>query len=125
MLMEITCASKPLTIIPMVVTEIQGAIAGGQLRPTDQLIDIRDRAQPGTVLVQMEPIFEGHADFVLPGSTCLGVAYTSRARQMAAGEITGFRAFVTTIVDGMGIANAFVLRIQALLLPVKVLVFPT
>lgn len=123
MLMEITCASKPLVIIPMVVTEIQGAIAGGLLRPSDQLIDIRDRARPGTGMAVMEPLFDGHAEAVLPGSTCLGVAYTSRAREIAAGEITGLRAFVTALVDGMGIANAFVLRIQAILLPVKVLVF--
>ena len=124
MLMEITCASKPLTIIPMKIVEIQGAIAGGQLRPTDQLIDIRDRARPGTVMTVIEPLFEGHADALPPGSSCLGVAYTSRAREMEAGEITGFSAFITAIVDGMGIANAFVLRIQALLLPIKVLVFP-
>jgi len=124
MLMEITCASKPLTIIPMEITEIQGAIAGGQLRPTDQLIDIRERAQPGTVMAVIEPLFEGHADALPPGSSCIGVAYTSRAREIAAGEITGFRAFITSIVDSMGIANAFVLRIQALLLPIKVLVFP-
>jgi multidrug resistance efflux pump len=124
MLMEITCASKPLTIIPMKITEIQGAIAGGQLRPTDQLIDIRERAQPGTVMAVIEPLFEGHADALPPGSSCIGVAYTSRAREISAGEITGFSAFIASIVDSMGIANAFVLRIQALLLPIKVLVFP-
>jgi multidrug resistance efflux pump len=125
MLMEVTCASKPLTIIPMVITEVQGAIAGGQLRPSDQLIDIRDRARPGTVMAIIEPLFDGHADDVPPGSTCLGVAYTSRAKEMAAGEISGLRGIITSIVDGMGIANAFVLRIQALLLPIKVLVFPS
>ena len=68
--MEITCASKPLVMIPMIVTEVQGAIAGGQSRPTDQLIDIRDRARPGTVMAVMEPLFDGHADAVVPGSTC-------------------------------------------------------
>ncbi len=123
MLMEITCASKPLTIIPMKITEIQGAIAGGQLRPSDQLIDIRERARPGTVMTVIEPLFEGHADALPPGSSCIGVAYTSRAKEIASGEITGFSAFITSIVDSMGIANAFVLRIQALLLPIKVLVF--
>jgi hypothetical protein len=45
MITGITCASKSLTVIPMVVTEIQGSIASGQLRPTDQLIDIQDRIQ--------------------------------------------------------------------------------
>ncbi|MBT8054182.1 MAG: biotin/lipoyl-binding protein [Gammaproteobacteria bacterium] len=123
MITEVTCAAKPLTIIPMVITEIQGAISSGQLRPTDQLIDIQDRLRPGTVLVFMEPIYEGHADAIPPGSACVGVAYTSRAAAIEAGEITGFSAFTATLVDGMGIANAIVIRGQALLLPIRVLVF--
>jgi multidrug resistance efflux pump len=123
MIAEITCASLPLTIIPMVVTEIQDTIATGQLRPTDQLIDIQDRARPGTIMAVLEPIYEGHADAVPPGSTCVGVAYTSRAAEMASGEISGFDAFTATIVDGMGIANALVIRIQALMLPIRALVF--
>ena len=123
MITEISCASKPLTIIPMVVTEIQGAISTGQLRPTDQLIDLQDRVRPGTVMAVLEPVFDSHADAIPPGSTCVGVAYTSRAAEIAAGEITGFSAFIATIVDGMGIANAIVIRAQALMLPIRVLVF--
>jgi multidrug resistance efflux pump len=123
MVTEITCASKPLAVIPMVITEIQGAISSGQLRPSDQLIDLQDRLRPGTIMVVMEPIFAGHADAVPPGSACVGVAYTSRAAQIEAGEITGFNAFVASLVDGMGIANGIVIRAQALLLPIRVLVF--
>ncbi len=123
MIAEITCASKPLKVIPMVVTEVQGAIAGGQLRPTDQLIDLQDRQRPGTILAVLEPIYEGHADAIPPGSVCAGVGYTSRAAEREAGEITGFGAFTSSIVDGMGIANALVIRGQALLLPIRVLVF--
>jgi len=123
MVTEITCASKPLTVIPMVVTEIQGAISTGQLRPSDQLIDLQDRLRPGTIMVVMEPIFAGHADAIPPGSACVGVAYTSRAAEIKAGEITGFSALISTLVDGMGIANAIVIRAQALLLPIRVLVF--
>ncbi|WP_422038870.1 HlyD family secretion protein [Roseibium sp.] len=122
-IVEITCASKPLTVIPMKVVEVQQAIASGQLRPTDQLIDIQDRARPGTILTVIEPLYEGHADYVPPGSRCIGVAYSSHEKAIAAGEITGFSAFISRIVDGMGIANAIVIRAQALLLPVKVLVF--
>ena len=40
-----------------------------------------------------------------------------------AGEITGLGALTSSIVDGMGIANALVIRGQALLLPIRVLVF--
>jgi len=124
MITEITCASKPLTVIPMVVTEIQDSIASGQLRPTDQLIDIVDRMRPGTIMAVLEPVFEGHADDVTPGSACAGVAYTSREAERESGEITGFGRFTSSIVDGMGIANALVIRIQTLLLPIRVLVFP-
>jgi len=123
MITEITCASKPLTVIPMVVTEVQGAIAGGQIRPTDQLIDIQDRRRPGTIMAILEPIYEGHADTIPPGSVCAAVAYTSRAAEREAGELTGLSAFTSTIVDGMGIANALVIRGRALLLPIRVLVF--
>ncbi len=123
-IVEITCASKPLAVIPMAVTEIQDAISGGQLRPTDQLIDIQDRARPGTILTVLEPVFEGHADYIPPGSRCIGVAYSNHDKAIKSGEISGFSAFLFRIVDGMGIANALVIRIQSLLLPVKVLVFP-
>lgn len=124
MIAEITCASMPLTVIPMVITEIQGSIASGQLRPTDQLIDIADRMRPGTIMAVLEPVFEGHADDVTPGSACAGVAYTSREAERESGEITGFGRFTSSVVDGMGIANALVIRIQTLMLPIRVLVFP-
>ncbi len=123
MLVEITCASKPLTIIPMVVAEVQDAIAAGQFRPGDALLDQQDRARPGTVTAFLAPIFPEHLEHIPPGSACVGVAYTSRAKEIEAGEITGLSAFVARIVDGMGIANAIVLRAQAILLPVKTLVF--
>ncbi|WP_170575917.1 HlyD family secretion protein [Ruegeria atlantica] len=123
MLVEITCPAKPLTIIPMVVDEVQGAIAAGQFRPGDVLVDQQDRARPGTMTAFLAPIFPEHLEQIPPGSSCVGVAYTSRAKQIEAGEITGFSAFVARIVDGMGIANAIVLRAQAILLPVKALVF--
>lgn len=87
------------------------------------MIDIQDRRRPGTILATLEPIYEGHADAVPPGSICAGVAYTSRAAEREAGELKGLRAFTSGIVDGMGIANALVIRGQALLLPIGVLVF--
>lgn len=123
MLVEITCASEALTVFPMTIVDVQDAIASGQLRPTDQLIDIRDRAQPGTILATLEPVFQGHTSGITPGSACLGVAYSDHGPQIESGEITGFKALVMQIVDGMGIANALVMRIQSLILPIQVLVF--
>lgn len=63
MLGEVTCIAKPLAtipiivsavIIPMVVSRDQDVIASGQVRPTDQLVDIQQPAQPGTITVLME-----------------------------------------------------------------------
>lgn len=34
---EVTCVSKPLTIIPMVVTAVQDSTAAGQVRTSEQL----------------------------------------------------------------------------------------
>jgi hypothetical protein len=107
----------------MVVTEVQGAITGGQLGPTDPLIVIQDRQRPDTIMATLEPTYSSHADAIPPGSVCAAVAYTSRAAECDSGELTGLDAFVSSIVDGMGIANALVIRRQALLLPILVLVF--
>ncbi|KPA22792.1 Inner membrane protein YiaV precursor [Shimia sp. SK013] len=123
MLVEIACASKPMEVIPMVIAERQGVIAGGQFRPGDTLVDSLDRRRPGTVTVFLEPVFKGHTDGVLPGSQCVGVAYSNRGMAIEAGDIQGFGGVVASVVDGMGIANAIIMRAQAVLLPVKALVF--
>ncbi len=123
MLMEITCASKPLTVIPMIVEEVQGVIAAGQFRPGDTLLDQQDRRRPGTLTAFLAPVFPEHLENVPLGSSCVGVAYTRRDKEIEAGAITGFSAFIARVVDGMGIANAIVLRGQAILLPVRALVF--
>src|SRR3954469_3842787 len=47
MIAEVTCVSKPFTIIPMVVTEVQDYIAAGQFRGGEQLIDAQQTTRPG------------------------------------------------------------------------------
>ena len=68
---EVTCASKPMTIIPMVVTDVQDFIAAGQFRGGEQLIDPQQVTRPGTILVFLEPLYDGGLDGVLPGSSCI------------------------------------------------------
>ncbi|SMP11147.1 HlyD family secretion protein [Shimia sagamensis] len=123
MLVEITCAAKPLEVIPMVISERQRVVAAGQFRPGDALQDALERQRKGSVLVFLEPVYESHTDDIPPGSTCVGMAYSNRGLEMASGEITGFARLTTSIVDGMGIANAILMRAQAILLPVRTLVF--
>src|ERR1044071_9412955 len=50
MIAEVTCISKPFTVIPMVVTDVQDYITAGQFRGGEQLIDARQVARPGTLL---------------------------------------------------------------------------
>ena len=38
-LAEIACVSKPFTIVPMVIVDVQDVIAAGQVRPSDRLGD--------------------------------------------------------------------------------------
>ncbi|MFD0980843.1 HlyD family secretion protein [Tropicimonas aquimaris] len=123
MIGEITCASLPYTIVPMKVNRVQGYVASGQFRPSDQLLDIQDRARPGTVLVRMEPLFEGGTERILPGSKCIANLYTNNHDILHGDEdISTARWLFLHVVDTVGLLHALILRIQALLLPVQTLV---
>ncbi|MEH6592710.1 MAG: biotin/lipoyl-binding protein [Halioglobus sp.] len=122
-LAEITCLSKPFTIIPMVVTNVQNIIAAGQLRPSDILVDVQDRAKPGTITVTMEPLYPNGLDGVLPGTKCLANAYTNNHELIASGELSMAEYLYWHMVDAVGVVHAAILRVQALILPVKMLVF--
>lgn len=122
MVAEATCISKPWTIIPMVITSVQNYIAAGQVRGGEQLVEAQQAQRPGSILVFMEPIFKGGLEGVTPGSSCIANAYTSNHDVISAKETgTGKRIWLHA-VDATGIVHAMLLRIQALLLPVKTLV---
>jgi multidrug resistance efflux pump len=122
MVAEATCISKPWTIIPMVVTSVQDYIAAGQFRGGEQLLDAQQVLRPGTILAFLEPIYQGGLDGVTPGSSCVVNAYTSNHERIAAKDTGAFKGFVLHAVDAVGLVHAMLLRIQALLLPVKTLV---
>ena len=122
MIAEATCIGKPFTIIPMVVTEVQDVIAAGQLRPTDQLVDVRQIAQGGTLTVFLEPLYPGLLAGLPPGSSCIANAYTNNHEALAAKDIGTAEWMFLHVVDAIAIVHAMILRIQALLLPVQTLV---
>ncbi len=123
MVAEATCASRPWTIIPMVVTDVQDYIAAGQFRGGEQLIDLQNVVRPGTILVYLEPLFKGGLEGVTPGSSCIANAYTSNHELLQSKDIGSFKAFGLHMIDAVGLVHAMLLRIQALLLPVQTLVF--
>jgi multidrug resistance efflux pump len=122
MVAEATCISKPWAVIPMVVTNVQEFIAAGQFRGGEQLIEAQQVTAPGTILVFMEPIYQGGLEGVTPGSSCVANAYTSNHDLISAGKIGSLASFGLHVVDATGIVHALLLRIQALLLPIKTLV---
>ncbi|HWL56303.1 MAG TPA: HlyD family secretion protein [Paracoccus sp. (in: a-proteobacteria)] len=122
MIGEVTCAAKPWRIIPMVVTEVQDVIAGGQIRPTDQLLDVGSFARGGTITVIMEPLYEGALDGLPQGASCIANAYSSNHDRLADESLGGFQRFALHAIDAVGLVHALILRIQALMLPVQTLV---
>lgn len=123
MVAEIACASKPWTVIPMVVTGVQGYIASGQFRGGEQLVDVQQGSRPGTILATLEPLYAGGLDGVTPGSSCIANAYTSNHEALASGNVGLLRWLALHVVDTVALVHAMILRIQALLLPIQTLVF--
>ena len=123
MIAEVTCVSKPFTIIPMVVTDLQGYIPAGQFRGGEQLLDPKQVTQPGTLIAFLEPLYKGGLDGVTPGSSCIANAYSSNHDEIVAAETGTLRGLALHAVDGLALVHALLLRIQALLLPFKTLVF--
>ena len=78
--------------------------------------------RPGTILVFMEPIYKGGLEGVTPGSSCIANAYTSNHELISSGKLSAFKSFALHVVDATGLVHAMLLRIQALLLPIKTLV---
>jgi len=123
MIAEITCVSKPFTVIPMVVTDVQDVIAAGQFRGGENLIDAQQVKQPGTLLVYLEPLYKGGLSGVTPGSSCIANAYSNNHDVIAAKDTGTMKAVALHVVDALGLVHALILRLQALVLPFKTLVF--
>jgi multidrug resistance efflux pump len=123
MIAEVTCTSKPFAIIPMVVTSVQDYIAAGQFRGGEQLIDVQQAAKQGTLLTTLEPLYEGGIDDLTPGSSCIANAYSSNHDAIVDPKTGTLKRIGLHVVDGLALVHALILRLQALVLPFKTLVF--
>jgi multidrug resistance efflux pump len=120
---EMGCMSKPLDIIPMVVTQVQDVIPAGQIRPTDQLADPQDNVRPGSVLTYLEPLYPGEASRVPPGSSCIVMLYTDNHAKLEDETLPFGRKIFLHVVDTIGVVHAAGLRLRMLFMPVQQLVF--
>jgi multidrug resistance efflux pump len=121
MVAEAACTSLPWTIIPMVITNVQDYIAAGQFRGGEQLIDA-SAAKPGTILAFLEPMEKDGLADVTAGSSCVVNAYTSNHEVISSKDTPAMQRFVLHAIDTVGLVHALLLRIQALLMPIKTLV---
>jgi multidrug resistance efflux pump len=120
---EVTCPALPWQIIPVVVTEVQDVIANGQVRPTDRLFDVKQFAEPGTITALLEPLYQGQLEDLPQGASCIANVYTSNHDRLASDDDLGtLQRIGLHVIDTVGVVHAMILRIQALLLPVKTLV---
>ena len=123
MIAEVTCVSKPWSIIPMVVTDVQDYIAAGQFRGGEQLIDVQQVTRPGTLLAFLEPLYKGGLEGVTPGSSCIANAYSNNHDVIASPGTGALQRMALHVVDALGLVHALILRLQALVLPFQTLVF--
>ena len=122
MIGEIICSAVPFTVIPVIVTDVQNVIAAGQFRPTDQLVDVQQSNQEGTITVFMEALYPGQFSNIPPGSSCIANAYTSYHDRLDDPDVGGLQAFVYHAIDATGLVHAMIIRLQAIMLPVQTLV---
>ena len=122
MIAEVTCASTPFTVIPMVVTDVQDYIAAGQFRGGEQLIEAQQVTRPGTILATLEPLFKGGLEVVTPGSSCIANAYSNNHDTIANKETGAFKRAALHVVDALALVHALLLRLQALVFPFQTLV---
>jgi len=120
---EATCVSKPFAVIPMVVTGVQDYIAAGQFRGGEQLLDPQQVTRAGTLLVTLEPLYNGGLDGVTPGSSCIANAYSNNHETIVAKDTGILHALALHVVDALALVHALILRLQALILPFQNLVF--
>jgi hypothetical protein len=110
-------------VVPVMITEVQSVIAAGQIRPTDQLVDPLTSPAAGSITAYLSPLFPGQLDDLPPGSRCIANAYTSNHERLQDPELGTLTRFGLHAIDTVGLVHAMILRLQALFLPVRTLVF--
>ncbi|WP_299885963.1 HlyD family secretion protein [uncultured Ruegeria sp.] len=122
MIGELGCMTKPFTVIPMVVVEVQDVIPSGQIRPSDELRDVQANKVPGSILVYMEPLYESMAEDIPPGSNCLANVYTDNHERLEHEDLGFWESAFLHVVDTIGVVHAAGLRLRLILMPVNTLV---
>jgi multidrug resistance efflux pump len=119
---EVLCVSTPFTVIPMIVTDVQQVIATGQVRASDQIVDPMQARVPGSIVTYLEPLYAGGLDKVMPGSSCIANVYTSNHERLATEDMSTAKWLALHGGDATAVVHAGIIRVQALMLPIRTLV---
>jgi hypothetical protein len=122
MIAEAACPAKPFEIIPAVVTQVQSVVASGQLRPSDLLVDPAQVGPAGSLTVFIEALFDDGFAALPPGSNCVVNVYTSNCERLQSPDVGTFEGFLLHAIDATGLVHALILRIQAIMMPIRTLV---
>jgi len=122
MIGEATCIARPFVIIPLVVTEVQTVIAGGQLRQTDQVIDVQSTAAPGSITTFLQPLYQDQKLDIPPGGNCIANVYSNKHDELEKVPAFSPEWLLYHAIDATALVHAMILRIQATMLPVQTLV---
>jgi hypothetical protein len=101
---------------------VQDVIAAGQIRPTDQLVDLRQLPRDGTITVIMEPLYEGGLNGLPQGATCIANGYTSNHDRINEPGVGTLERVLLHAIDATALVHAMILRLQAAVLPIQTLV---
>ncbi|MEM8958165.1 MAG: biotin/lipoyl-binding protein [Pseudomonadota bacterium] len=123
MISEIGCMTKPFTVIPMVVVEVQDVIPSGQVQPSDRILEPQNNPPPGSITVYLEPLYEGRTDGLPPGSNCIANVYTDTHELLEDPDLSTMQRAFYHVVGTIGVVHAAGLRLRLLLMPVQTLVF--
>jgi hypothetical protein len=100
-----------------------GVIAAGQIIQTNQLTELEKLGPPGTVLVVLEPLYEGVLNNVPPGSSCIANVYSNHHEQIVSKDSGTLERTYLHFVDAVAVIHAVVLRLQAVVMPLRALIF--
>lgn len=75
------------------------------------------------MLAFLEPLYEGVLDNVPPGSSCIANVYSNNHELLASKDVGSLKKIYLHMVDAVALVHALIIRLQAIVLPLKALVF--
>jgi len=83
---------------------------------------VTQSARRGQLRETGQPLFEAGLTALPPGSSCAVNVYTSNHDRLQSPDVGTLQGIALHMIDAVGVVHAAILRLQAILLPVRTLV---